>query len=513
MQLLLLKRQLTTRQLLLLSRRALSDSPSPPPPPVAVQFPTLGQGSTFSVRLHRVPAQVTITTAWIDHTKLLIAAPPNAPALDVQVLNEGEGGEGEATGRGRVLSISDAKMLLPPDALKYLDGHYHIHATIPEKVHTLQVHLSQSPGTITLTQKIEGESIDLLSKEGDVLLNKARGVKLDVSAEKGTVKVAKWVEGDLSVRAGRLRARMIKGHRVRLQVRGGRERGREGGPPLVVEALYGRQASVLCTAPPPPSLPPTFSLAGHERKEESGKKGASALTLDINRSHGALKVVATGGGVRLGGVNGSAIVQTGGGEGGGAGREGGIDVRFEALEPGCMNVLATQGGPINLLVAPEVRATLRVEGKTAVSSFLAAVEGEGGREAVQGLEVGRRSEGLVEGRLTGKAPEPSRKRQHQQQQQQQEEEGKEGGRHGRVGVGKIDLKGAQDQALKAFFHESGGEEGREGGKEVASLLVRTQGEGGTLQVKTLSWMDAIKRDFGLEHIDYSPQSQRVGNSK
>lgn len=52
----------------------------------------------------------------------------------------------------------------------------------------------------------------------------------------------------------------------------------------------------------------------------------------------------------MGGVNGSAIVQTGGGEGGGAGREGGIDVRFEALEPGCMNVLATQGGPINLLV-------------------------------------------------------------------------------------------------------------------------------------------------------------------
>lgn len=39
----------------------------------------------------------------------------------------------------------------------------------------MQVHLSQSPGTITLTQKIEGESIDLLSKEGDVLLNKARG--------------------------------------------------------------------------------------------------------------------------------------------------------------------------------------------------------------------------------------------------------------------------------------------------------------------------------------------------
>jgi len=42
-----------------------------------------------------------------------------------------------------------------------------------------------------------------------------------------------------------------------------------------------------------------------------------------------------------------------------------------------------------------------VEGKTAVSSFLAAVEGEGVREAVQGLEVGRRSEGLVEGQLTG----------------------------------------------------------------------------------------------------------------
>ena len=176
-----------------------------------------------------------------------------------------------------------------------------------------------------------------------------------MSAEKGTVKVTKWVEGDLSVRAGRLTARMIKGHRVRLQIRGGREGGRDGEPPLVVEALYGRQASVLCTAPPPPSPPPSVSLIGDESEVRRKGEGASALALDINRSHGALKVVATGGGVRLGGVNGSAVVQTGGGGGGGGGgSEGGINVRFEALEPGCMNVLATQGGPINLLV---VRST------------------------------------------------------------------------------------------------------------------------------------------------------------
>lgn len=98
-----------------------------------------------------------------------------------------------------------------------------------------------------------------------------------MSAEKGTVKVAKWVEGDLSVRAGRLRARMIKGHRVRLQVRGGRERGREGGPPLVVEALYGRQASVLCTAPPPPPSLPPFRWRGTKERRKVGKKERQPL--------------------------------------------------------------------------------------------------------------------------------------------------------------------------------------------------------------------------------------------
>lgn len=104
------------------------------------------------MRLHRVPAQVTITTAWIDHTKLLIAAPPNAPALDVQVLNEGEGGEGEATGRGRVLSISDAKMLLPPDALKYLDGMYALHLwsrfTVANPTHTSFLHPPSLPSLL-----------------------------------------------------------------------------------------------------------------------------------------------------------------------------------------------------------------------------------------------------------------------------------------------------------------------------------------------------------------------------
>jgi hypothetical protein len=46
-----------------------------------------------------------------------------------------------------------------------------------------------------------------------------------------------------------------------------------------------------------------------------------------------------------------------------------------------------------------------VEGKAAATSFLAAVEKEGGREGgrggVQGLELGKSSEGVVEGRLTG----------------------------------------------------------------------------------------------------------------
>ena len=77
------------------------------------------------------------------------------------------------------LSASFSQPTLPPSLPPFFPslplGHYHIHATIPEKVHTLQVHLSQSPGTITLPKKIEGESIDLLSKEGDVLLNKIRG--------------------------------------------------------------------------------------------------------------------------------------------------------------------------------------------------------------------------------------------------------------------------------------------------------------------------------------------------
>ncbi len=31
--------------------------------------------------------------------------------------------------------------------------------------------------------------------------------------------------------------------------------------------------------------------------------------------------------------------------------------------------------------------------------------------------------------------------------------------------------------------------------------------------RTLSWMDAIKRDFGLEHIDYSPETHGGGDSK
>jgi len=50
-----------------------------------------------------------------------------------------------------------------------------------------------------------------------------------------------------------------------------------------------------------------------------------------------------------------------------------------------------------------------------------------------------------------------------------------------VGIGKIDLKGAQNQALKSFSRvniEKPEDTGRK-----ASILVRTQGEGGRLQIK------------------------------
>jgi hypothetical protein len=151
---------------------------------------------------------------------------------------------------------------------------------------------------------------------------------------------------------------MVKGHRVRMLVRGregereaGRaepgEVGREGEAPLTVEALYGKDAAILCTAEPEPASPLHREMEGGKGGRGGGEGEGTAVC--IGRAHGALKVVATKGGVRLGGVNGSAVVQTGGGDREG-GRAGGIDVRFEGLEPGQTNVLATQGGPVNLLV-------------------------------------------------------------------------------------------------------------------------------------------------------------------
>jgi hypothetical protein len=184
------------------------------------------------------------------------------------------------------------------------------------------------------------------------------GVTVDVTAERGKVTVEKWLEGDVTVRAGRLTAKMVKGHRVRMLVRGregereaGRaepgEVGREGEAPLTVEALYGKDAAILCTAEPEPASPLHREMEGGKGGRGGGEGEGTAVC--IGRAHGALKVVATKGGVRLGGVNGSAVVQTGGGDREG-GRAGGIDVRFEGLEPGQTNVLATQGGPVNLLV-------------------------------------------------------------------------------------------------------------------------------------------------------------------
>lgn len=90
--------------------------------------------------------------------------------------------------------------------------------------------------------------------------------------------------------------------------------------------------------------------------------------VDITRSHGDVKVVVTGGGVQLGGVNGSATVQVG--------RsmrdpyacatvvvcsislitmyaqtvDGPLDVRFEALAPGTSNTLTTRRGTVGLLM-------------------------------------------------------------------------------------------------------------------------------------------------------------------
>ncbi len=110
-----------------------------------------------------MPAVVRITTRWVDHTELRILTPPDAPALDVKEEEEERGGRGGGgEGKGKVLSVSDAKVLLSPDALKYMQGTYVIEATVPEKSN-VQCHLWS--GDIGLRNKMEGD-IDLMTKHG-----------------------------------------------------------------------------------------------------------------------------------------------------------------------------------------------------------------------------------------------------------------------------------------------------------------------------------------------------------
>lgn len=229
--------------------------------------------------------------------------------------------------------------------------------------------------------------------------------------------------------------------------------------------------------------------------------------MDITRSHGDVKVAVTGGGVRLGGVNGSATVQVGKNAGERGGRmgentmsamtaplcfvfksrrrhcqhtqtvDGPLDVRFEAIAPGTANTLATRRGRVELLMvrirptvmyhmyqsrrshhpyacimtqAPEIKAGLAVQGFAQRPESLLP-------EGPSGLEVTSHMGTRLEGRFTGARPEPSRKAAAAARERAEGQGQGQGRQHDAApppsahGKGKIDLSGAEAQALKVIL--------------------------------------------------------------
>lgn len=151
--------------------------------------------------------------------------------------------------------------------------------------------------------------------------------------------------------------------------------------------------------------------------------------------------------------------------------DGPLDVRFEAIAPGTANTLATRRGRVELLMvrpelipnqmhahtvdlihsfhthicartqAPEIKAGLEVQGFSQRPESLLP-------EGPNGFELTSQMGTQLEGRFTGARPEPSRKAARKGQGQgQQHDAAPPPSAHGK---GKIDLSGAEAQALKVM---------------------------------------------------------------
>ena len=305
---------------------------------------------------------------------------------------------------------------------------------------------------LNIKNKVMGD-IDIICSSGKVNMDKIRGESLNFNCGQADIKISKLLEGTSSIACRSFYGKMVNGENIKIISM----------QDVTIEAMYGDSSFINCMR-----------------------------NVHIDLAKGVTNINANGA-VSLKGIDGKFDARS----------QGKIDIQVNKLSPGSSSCAISSSSTVSAKIDPELTLQLRCKSDTTTARNSITIVSEGflkheneiASEQLTNPSSIQTISGIIKSsKNNNKRPDFAIRSK---------------------GSGKIDLDGAEAQSLNAVTkqlnNENKSNNENESKNNYPSLLLSSKGH---IRVESLSWIEAIVRNHGLEDVyrDISSQKMKVGRT-
>lgn len=306
---------------------------------------------------------------------------------------------------------------------------------------------------LNIKNKVMGD-IDIMCSSGKINMDKIRGESLNFNCGQADIKVSKLLEGTSSIACRSFYGKMVNGENIKIISM----------QDVTIEAMYGDSSSINCMR-----------------------------NVHIDIAKGVTNINANGA-ITIKGIDGKFDARS----------QGKIDIQVNKLSPGSSSCAISSSSTVSAKIDPELTLQLDCKSDTTTARNSITIVSEGflkhDNEIASEQITNPSSIQTISGIITSSKNNNNKRPDFAIRSK---------------GSGKIDLDGAEAQSLNAVTkqldNKSNNNNTNESKNNYPSLLLSSKGH---IRVESLSWIEAIVRNHGLEDVyrDMSSQKMKVGRT-